>query len=105
VWQGPTLTTPPTIQGHLAAVVRHDSETTWAQTSAGVIEAGQMRFFTEWVDGSGNPPKEGDIVEDPDGLGGPRQYRIMGLVRSGHLLASRLGTPGRREFDVREVPQ
>ncbi len=99
-WVAPVVDEPlPTIQGHLTTSDRFNRETQWGGTSAGQVETGAMRFFTETL------LEKGDVIEADQEGSLVYRYRVIGMVRAHRFMAKVAGHPVRYEFDVREVPR
>lgn len=100
-WVAPAVTQPPpTIKGHLSTADRLNREHQWGPPgSAGVIETGQLRFFTETL------LQEGDVIEADQENGVVFRYRVLGMVRPHRFMAKVTGKPVRYEYDIREVPR
>lgn len=95
-------TTSTAITGHISTYTRGSPESEWARQSVGVLEDGDLRFFTE-----STLVKKGVTIEiERTATLGQEvtRYRVLGLVRDHNLIAKFGGGTKRREFALREVP-
>lgn len=100
VWVAPDLgASPVVIQGHLSVTNVMARETEWGRSPEGVIEKGNLRFFTETF------LQEGDIIEADQEGSAVFRYRVMGMVRANRFIAHQLGQPVRYEWDLKEMPR
>lgn len=98
VYAAPT-TTSVVIQGHISIVNVQARESQYGQTPSGQMEKGNPRLFTETL------LEKGDIIEMDQGNGVTFSYRVIGMVQAHRIMAQKLGTPVRYQYDLAEIPR
>lgn len=89
------------ITGHFTAPNREEDESELSRTRVGVIDDGDLDFYTE------TPLVKDSIIEvDQNNIVGDdvRSYRILAVTKKHDLMAHYTGAPPRYQAHVREVP-